>query len=607
MRVFGKVPRRGGFGALALGVIMMCALIWGIASATATSSSPSPSGDKVVLRVGTTQDIDNLNPFIGYSVPAYEVYHLNYDMLVGYAPNGDTRPELADSWTTSPDGLTWTFKIHPGIKWQDGQPFTAKDVAFTYNYIIKNQLAAYSSYTVNMDKAVAVDDATVVFHLSKPKANMLRLWIPIVPEHIWGKVPGKSAGNDFQNKPPVIGTGPFQVVEAKKGEFVRLEANKNYWKGAPHVDEVIIEVYQNQDTMTMDLKSGGIDVAFGVPVAQFNALKSAPGITAVAGQQKYLDELAMNTYDKPASLANPVLKDEKFRQAISWAVDKEKIVQTCFGGYADVGQSILVPSTDGAWTPSAAEKFGYDPEKAKQMLDAAGYKDTNGDGVREDLQGKPIKLRLWTRSESPEQQRAGKLIAGSFESIGIGITLTVMNDGSISDGIYNYKGNTYAPDYDLFIWGWSGNVDPDYILGDFITPQIEMWNDCCWSNAQFDKLFAEESTQIDPTKRVAQVQEMQKLFYDSAPYSVICYPKALMAYNTDKWEGWVPYPSADGVVVMSADNIDSYTNLRLKTTTATKSGSSTTTWIVVLVIVIVAIVAIVLVLRNRSRNRAVTE
>jgi len=561
---------------------------------------------KVVLRLGTMQDVDNLNPFIGYSVPAYEVYHLNYDMLVGYAANGDVRPELADSWTTSADGLVWTFEIHPGIKWQDGVAFTAKDVAFTYNYIIDNELSAFSTYTVNMKKAMAVDDTTLKFYLTKPKANMLRLWIPIVPEHVWSKISGKSAVNDFQNKPPVIGTGPFQVVEIKKGEYVRLEANKDYWKGAPHIDEVVIEVYQNQDTMTMDLKSGAIDVAFGVPVAQFGALKNESGITAMAAEQKHLDELAMNTYDSSNSLGNPVLKDVKFRQAISWAVDKEKIVQTCFGGYAEVGESVLVPVTDGAWTPSDAEKFGYDLEKAKQLLDAAGYKDTNGDGVREDKKGAPIKLRLWTRSESPEQQRAGKLIAGSFKSIGIAIELRVMNDGSISDGLYSYKGNTYAPDYDMFIWGWSGNVDPDYILSDFVTDQIEMWNDCCWSNVEFDRLFQEESTQTDAAKRSVQVQEMQKIFYESAPYAVLCYPKALIAYNTAKWEGWVPYPSANGVVVMSADNIDSYLSLRPKTAEVESSGSSSTTLIVVVIVVAIIIVVVVLLLR-RSRNRAITE
>jgi peptide/nickel transport system substrate-binding protein len=277
-------------------------------------------------------------------------------------------------------------------------------------------------------------------------------------------------------------------------------------------------------------------------------------------------------------------------------------------GYAEVGQSILVPSTDDAWTPTEAEKLGYDPEKAKQLLDEAGYKDSDGDGIREDKQGKPIALRLYTRDESPEQQRAGKLIAGSFGDIGLDITLSVENDGSISDGIWNYKGSTYAPDYDMFIWGWSGNIDPDYLLADFITEQIEMWNDCCWSDEEYDDLYVKQASEMDAEARKEQVTRMQQLFYEQAPYAVLYYPQALIAYNTDTWDGWVPYPSADGLVVMSGDNVDSYLQVHPKTaTTEVASGSSSTTWIIVGAVLAVIVIVLVVVLVRRGRGKALTE
>jgi peptide/nickel transport system substrate-binding protein len=344
-------------------------------------------------------------------------------------------------------------------------------------------------------------------------------------------------------------------------------------------------------------------------VPQFNALKSEPGIKAVDADRKYLVELCMNVYDSADSLANPVLRDTAFRQAISWAVDKQKIVDTCLGGYAQVGESILIPSTDGAWTPSAAETFGYDLEKAKQMLEAAGFKDADGDGIREDKQGKPIELRLWTRTEDPAQQRAGKLIAGSFESIGIGVALTVMNDGSIYDGLYNYKGDTYAPDFDMYIWGWGANVDPDYMLANFITAQIEWWNDPSWSNAEYDRLYGEQVSEMDWPTRQEQVARMQQIFYEDAPYAVLYYPQSLQAYNTDKWEGWVPYPGDNGMVVNQNDNIDTYVELHPKTatTTTTSSGSSNTGLIVGAVVAALAVIVIVLLLVRRSRGRAVEE
>jgi len=586
---------------------LLIGLAGGVARA-ATSASPSPGGDKVILRVGTLQDIDSLNPFAGVTVAAYEMFHLNYDMLTGYAADGSVRPEIADSWETSADGLTWTFKIHPGMTWQDGEPLTASDVAFTYNYIIDNELSAYTSSTVSIKNAEAVDDSTVVFHLSKPKATMLRLWIPIVPEHIWSKVPGAKAST-YQNNPPVIGSGPFQTVEVKKGSYIRFAANKDYWKGAPKVDEVILEIYQNQDTMTMDLKSGAIDVAVDLPAAQFDAMKNEPGITAKAALFRYFVELAMNVYDNDNSQGNPVLRDLKFREAISWAVDKQKIIDTALSGYGSVGQSIIGPFTDYAWTPTEAETFGYDMAKAAQLLDEAGYTDSNGDGIREDKKGKPIELRLWSRSESPEQQRAGKLIAGSFEELGLNIVLSVENDGTINDGIYAYKGDKYAPNYDLFIWGWGGTADPGYQLGSFITSQIEWWNDACWSNAEYDSLYDQQDAEMDSAKRQTEVERMQQIFYDDAPYAVLYYPQTLIAYNTDKWEGWVPYPGETGRVVLQNDNIDTYLQVHLKAaaTTTTSSGSSSTTIIIGAVIAALAVIVIVLLLVRRSRGRAVEE
>ena len=192
---------------------------------------------------GTTFDADNLNPFIGYSGTSYEIFHLNYDFLVGYAPDLSPRPELATSWTTSPDGKTWTFQLRQGVKWQDGQPFTSADVAFTYNLIIKNNLTAFTSYTNNIIKVVPQGDYAVQMICAKPKANMLRLWIPILPQHIWAKVPVASLTTSYINKPPIIGTGPFQTVDVQKGEYVKLVKNPHYWlKGKPTIEELVIQI-----------------------------------------------------------------------------------------------------------------------------------------------------------------------------------------------------------------------------------------------------------------------------------------------------------------------------------------------------------------------------
>jgi len=597
--------RPGRLLAAAIVAVLAAGLVWGIGSALGVTASPSPADAPTILRIGTQQDADNLNPFIGYSGTAYEIYHLNYDMLVGYSPKDFApRPELATSWQHSPDGLTWTFAIRHGVTWQDGVPLTASDVAFTFNYIIKNDLFAFTSYTTNIKQAIAVDPTTVKFVLTKPKADMLRLWVPILPQHIWGKISGKAAGNSFINKPPIVGTGPFQVVEVKKGEYVRLVANKHYWGGAPKVDEVIFEVYQNPETMVDDLKTGHIQVAEHIPPAEFDALSSAPGITPIASNvaaEKYFDELAFNCYDNPNSQGNPVLRDAKFRQALSWAVDKQKIIQVAYSGRAVAGSSIVVPGLEYAWQPPASEAFGFDLNRAGQMLTAAGYPLKNG--VRVDKHGKPIVLRLWSRNEEPESQVAGKLITSWFTKLGLKIKYSAESEAQLETAIYTMKGSTYAPDWDMFLWGWGEYVDPNYILGVFTTSQINGWNDACYSSPAYDKLYDEQTQEMDPTKRAAEVQQMQKMFYDAAPYVVLAYRQDLQAYNSGSWQGWVRYPSNGGMVVFSNDNIDSYRYAQLKPATA--AGSSHGGLIVaVIAAVAVVIVGVVLLARRRRAGPA---
>ena len=326
----------------------------------------------------------------------------------------------------------------------------------------------------------------------------------------------------------------------------------------------------------MDLKAGNLDVAFGVPVAQFNALKSEPGITAKPADQKYLVELAFNTYASPNSQGNPVLQDVKFRQAVSWAVDKEKIVATCMGGYADVGQSVLVPSTDDAWTPTAAETFGYDPEKAKQLLDAAGYKDTQrrrhprGQAGQAD-QAPPVDAQKNRRSSSaPVSSSPGRSSRSASAS-----TLEVMNDGSISDGIWTYKGSTYAPDYDLFIWGWSGNIDPDYMLADFITSQIEMWNDCCWSNKEYDSLYLQQASEMDAAKRKDRGHaHAADLLRAGAVRGALLPQGAHRLQHGEVGKAGCPTRTRTGSSCYAGDNIDSYRLVHPVTaTTGSSSGT----------------------------------
>jgi len=597
---------------LTLFVLLSLGLVGGVWSALAAAESPSPGAGKVTLRLGWTVDVENLNPFIGYG-SSYEVWCLNYDFLVGYdAEDGSPRPEIAESWETSPDGKVWTFHIRQGVTWQDGKPLTARDVAFTLNYIVENQLASYSTYTKLIKRAEVVDDYTVRVTCSKPKANMLRLYVYVLPEHLWSKVDPKIVEVSYRNSPPIMGSGPFQTVEWKKGQFVRMEANEDYWKGAPHIDEIIFEFYTNPDVMAEELRSGRLDGAVGLPGATFPTIEGDPDLEAIPYNVLSWDYLCFNCYADPASQGHPVLRDVRFRQALAWAVDRQKCAALGYGGNAEPGTTIITPGQwpddfDAHYEPTAEETFGFDLDQARQLLDEAGYRDTDGDGVRE-YRGKPIRLRLQGRSDSESSQIQGKLITGWFREIGLDIDFSVVDPGALSEQLYATTdgGNTYAPDYDMYLWDWGGYMDPGDTLSSFITDQIWTWNDPCWSNAEFDRLADEQYSELDTQKRLDLLYRMQQIFYVEAPYVVIDYPDTLEAVNTAKWDGWTRFMG--GPAFYSQFNMDSYLNLRPKAATAAATGSGSATWLIVVVAALAILVSVLVVwMVRRGRGRALEE
>jgi len=567
---------------MALLLLLVVAAVVGVARAGA-SSSPAPAA-KVSLHIGWVQEPDNLNPFIGIQGTDYMLWHMNYDFLVGFdAKTLEPRPELATKWEVSPDGKMWTFTIRGDSKWQDGVPVTARDVAFTFNYINDNKLLNLATYTSGITKAVAVDDTHVQIYTAKPKANMLRMIVPILPEHIWSKISGKAATTSYQNKPPIVGDGPFQIVEWQKGKFIRLAANPTYWGGKPKVDEVVLELYTNPDTMAQDLKLGTIDGAVDIPPAQFKPLSGEPGLATSQSTSWSFIELAMNSYDSPDSKGNPVLKDQQFRTAVNWAVDRQKVVDVACQKYGTLGSTLVVPYSKYHWEPPTDQAFAYDPAKARQILDAAGYKDVNGDGYRETKDGKKLVLRFYATTDSTQNQTAGKLIVGWLKDVGIKLDYQVIDSGALINYQYEYTGSKYTPDWDMFIWYWVEDVDPNFIMDIYTPQQIEGWNDCLWTDPAYTALDAQQATTIDEAKRIPIVQQMQQLFYEGAAYSILAYPYQLEAYNTDKWQGWVHVPGnapggQQGAVIYNYNNIDTYRFVEQKTATTAPKKQPTVNW-----------------------------
>jgi peptide/nickel transport system substrate-binding protein len=573
------------------------------------STSPSPAA-KVTLRVGWVESPDGINPFTSMTGSSQELYTLAYDTLTRFdAATLEPRPDLAESWSSSSGGKVWTFHLRKDVDWQDGVAFTADDVKFTYDYIIDNEMGMWTNFTTFIDEVRVVDSHTVRFVCSQPKANILAMPVPILPRHIWQKIdPKKAVVSRSVVSLPSVGTGPFRIVEFRQDKYARLVANDQYWRGRPRVGELIFSVYQNSDTMYQDLLGGYLQAAIELPHATYTRLTKNEDFLAIAANPyRATSTFGFNCYTGSASRGHPVLLDRRFRWALNFAIDKQRIADVAFDGLVEPATSILparcYPDPDWHWTPSASELTTYDPDKARTLLDQAGYRDTDGDGVRE-YDGKPITLRLWAINSEASDQTAAKLIAGWLHDIGLKVEFQVLDEGALIARMWNYEGDTFAPDYDMFIWGWGGDIDPTFLLSVYTTGQIENWNDTNWSNADYDNLFLEQQSTLDLEARQKIVWRMQELLYRESPVIFTVDLRMISAYNTKDWAGWVRSPADTGAAIGTQYVIDSYLYVHPTTGATTSVGNArgiVTAAIVAGVVVVVGLV--VWTVRSRRGHR----
>jgi peptide/nickel transport system substrate-binding protein len=581
---------------LVLAAVCTAALLPAVAAAE--SPSASPAAKSLIFKVGIGEDIDGVNPFSSWSSISWEGFRLNYNFLTWYDKNYKPTPDLATSWESSADGKTWTFKIRDGVKWHDGTPMTAKDIAFTYNYILDGELWAYIQYLEHVTKVEAPDDTTLVITSDRPNAGMLALYIPILPEHLWSKIPTDKA--ESIKDPPTVGTGPFMFDEVKKSKYVSMKANKDYFEGAPRIDEIYFQIYQSGDTLVQDYKAGNLDIAVFESPTFLRSVKNVPGSKAVAVSRIGFHELGFNTWTSPKSKGNPLLRDARIRQAVHYAIDKDKINAQSMDGQATVGTGVISPAAgDWHWQPTAAEAVTFDPAKAKQILEDAGYKDTDGDGIRETADGTKLSWRFDVMSAYQNDITAGKMIATWLKDVGIDAELNIADEGAFGDRVYDNA------DMDMFIWSWGGDIDPGFMLSCFTTTQILNWSDSEYGNPTYDDLFKQQAAAVDRAKRVEIVHQMQKLLYDEAPYIILWYNLDVQAYRADKWTGWqlVP-PQGVGRPIWTFLR-GTYQNVKPAAVVSQTSKGLSTGAIAGIIVAVVVVIGLVvwLVLRRRSGGR----
>jgi peptide/nickel transport system substrate-binding protein len=591
-------------------LVALISMLTGAAGAGAQSETKEDK--KLVLRIGDTNDIDGFNPFKLVELPSFEIMDLTYDLLVDFSPKDSSPvPGLADSWEHSKDGLTWTFHLNKEAKWQDGKPVTSEDVAYTFNRILKEKQGLYIDYVKQIDKIETPDKHTVVFTTKDPSVQMLSMYVYILPKHIWEKVPPDET-KTFPNQ-PAIGSGPFQAVEWKKGQYARLKVNPDYFRGRPKLDEIIFQFYDNDDTMVQALKNNDVDYISGIPINLFKSLKNQEGIETNSAPDAGFTELGFNLFeptpevikefDAPkTSTGNPALLDPRVREAINWAIDEDALTDKVLQGEGVPGSTIVPPVLAKYHLDlDKSELQGFDLGRSRQLLKQAGWKDTDGDGVV-DKDGKDLELRLFVRSENKDSITEGQFIESWFEEAGIGLETKAISDTSLTDAIY-------AADYDMFIWGWGSDADPDFILSVLTCDQIMGWSDTFWCNDDYSRMYGEQKEQLDLDQRADTINEMQRIAYEDNPYIIFYYDNQTEAWRTDKFTGWTKTPTtADPGQIAYTFSNEGYLNLRpVSSREATSSAGGTSPLLyfgLLLVGAVVVAVVVVLVRRRSAEDRA---
>ncbi|NLH49950.1 MAG: ABC transporter substrate-binding protein [Myxococcales bacterium] len=445
---------------LSLALIGILAAIFSLLLACGT---PPPPGD--TLRIGIEGNPTNLDPRFATDAYSVRILGLVYEGLFADEIDGGIAPALAEGYEV-PDERTYRITLKPGLVWQDGSPIVAADVAATYRFLADPKNASPAQDTFGRLVAIETpDDRTVVLRLAEPFSPFLdKLTRPIVPARL--QDPAKLAAAP-------VGSGPYRLVDFQLGQKVILEANPRYRQGPPPIPRLEFRVVANDTTRLLQLNKGDLDlVVNAVPNFAVKFFAEMPGRLVQREPGINYSYLGFNLADR-----HGIVSRREVRQAIAHAINREEIIAALLFGMARPATSLLAPG-NWAYDPGAPT-YPYDPERAKQLLDAAGFPDPDGDGpaVRFTLSYKTSTNKL--------RMRIAEVIAGQLARVGIGFERRSLEWGTFFQDIKSGNFQTYT-------LTWVGVNDPDHLYyvyhssmqpprggnrGFYADPQVDQWLD----------------------------------------------------------------------------------------------------------------------------------
>jgi len=513
-------------------------------AACGQAAPDDPADTQAVLHVGWLGTPDTLNPAYAFLTESYTVFDLIYTPLTTEAPDGSYVGGLAKDWSVSDDGLTWIFNLKDDIKWHNGEDLTADQSAWAINAIMADPdgWAALSGYIGGFSEVTAPDAKTVQIVTEYPIANMeyrLSFLYAVYPPDFEAFATPADLQN-FTNFAPV-GTGMFKVNTFDKDTGVLiLDAFADYVDGSPKIDQLIFQTFDNSDAMIQALKVGDIELINEVPASGFAAVQGYEGVSALAIDGRYFNELIVNTVspdNDPAPTGNPALADPAVRLAIAHAINKQDIVDIVVQGLGSPADTIVPPTLGGGfWHNPNITDVEFNIEEANRVLDEAGYV-AGSDGVRA-KDGVALEFRLQFPSDSSTYPRIADMMADWFGQAGMKATPEAVDPDSL------VAATTPAGDYDLVIWGWGPDPDPDFILSVMTTGQFVEggWSDSGYHDAEYDQLYLDQQQAVDKTERQQMIWRMQEMVFNDRPYITLYYEDQLQAYRSDRFTGFIESP-----------------------------------------------------------------
>jgi peptide/nickel transport system substrate-binding protein len=489
-------------------------------------SEPGVAGGQVIY--GETVDIDSLNPHLYIDIYSGYVNGAIYEYLATTNPtNGMPAPGLADYWELAEDGVTYTFHLHPNARWHDGEPVTAEDVVFSFDSTLDENGLSVNRSSVDLSLASyrAVDAHTVELVARDRLAVFIQntaALVGIVPKHLWDGIPpgewGSDPGSTGMDPSRVVGSGPFRFVEWVQNDHVTLVRNEDYWNpdGMPTIDEFIYRIIPEAAGATAALITAEIDLAT-VPFGEADSLKDDPELVIHAFDTTDFNVCDMNQDPERTEL----FLDTRVRQAMMYALDRELIAERIYLGYASQANGTQ-PQLSIAYDPDRINTvYDYDPDRARRLLEEAGWVDEDRDGIRE-KDGVRFSFECMYsegiatyEQQLPYMQQAWREVG--LDMVPVAVPLQVLADA----------GDT--GDYDVRVYGFTWSVDGEQ--GDMFrcdAVPLAGFNAMKYCNQRYDELDALQKRELDAEQRIEILIEQSNIVNDEVAAGVLLFRQSVV-------------------------------------------------------------------------------